>query len=122
MKVYWLDNISKYRTEIMGWAILGVMLAHVKSIYEFPDTVLTKLLGAFCYSVFTDGFLFHSGFGLYNSMYYDKNIKRFYKKRFLRLLVLYWIISTPYFIYTDLVVGEGMSSFTGHITTLSFKM
>lgn len=104
----------------MGWAILGVMLAHVKTICEFPDTLINKLLGVLCYSVFTGGFLLLSGLGLYNSMHYDNNIKRFYRKRVQRLLVPYWIISTPYFIYTDLVVGENVSSFWGHVTTSSF--
>ena len=120
MKVYWLANISKYRTEIMGWAILGVMLAHVKTICEFPDTLINKILGVLCYSVFTGGFLLLSGLGLYNSMHYDNNIKRFYRKRLQRLLVPYWIISIPYFIYTDMVVGENVSSFLGHVSTLSF--
>lgn len=104
----------------MGWAILGVMLAHVKTICEFPDTLINKLLGVLCYSVFTGGFLLLSGLGLYNSIHYDNNIMHFYRKRVLRLLVPYWIISTPYFIYTDLIVGESALSFIGHVSTLSF--
>lgn len=35
-----LFYISKYRTEIMGYAILGVMLAHIKGICGFPDTII----------------------------------------------------------------------------------
>lgn len=115
-----LFYISKYRTEIMGYAILGVMLAHIKGICGFPDTIFNKLLGVFCFSVFTGGFVFLTGLGLCFSLYKDGNLKRFYMKRIKRLLISYWIISTPYFLYTDLYLNSDAVAFVEHVTTISF--
>jgi peptidoglycan/LPS O-acetylase OafA/YrhL len=120
ISISYLSHISKYRTEIMGYAILGVMLAHIKTIGSFPDTIITKIIGFLCYSVFTGGFLFLSGLGLYSSLYHHCVIKDFYKKRAIRLLVPYLLISTPYFLYTDLVVGNDFTAFIGHVSTISF--
>lgn len=114
-----LFNISKYRTEIMGYAILGVMLAHIKVNCGFIDTIPSKVFGLFCYSVFTGGFFFISGLGLYNSLYYKDNCKDFYLKRIKRLLIPYWIISAPFFLYVDIVNANDLLSFMGHITTFS---
>ena len=115
-----LSYISKYRTEIMGYAILGVMLAHIKNICGFPDTIANKLLGLFCYSVFTGGFVFLTGLGLCFSLHKNSNLKSFYTKRIKRLLIPYWIISIPYFLYTDLYINSNVLAFVGHVTTLSF--
>ena len=115
-----LFYISKYRTEIMGYAILGVMLAHIKGICGFPDTIINKLLGVFCFSVFTGGFVFLTGVGLCFSLHKDGNLKRFYMKRIKRLLISYWIISTPYFLYTDLYLNSDVVAFIEHVITISF--
>ena len=118
--IHSIGLISKYRTEIMGYAILGVMLAHIKTIYGFPDTIWAQAIGFICYSVFTGGFFLLSGLGLHSSLCHDNNVKHFYKKRIIRLLVPYWIISTPYFIYIDLITGNGLVPFLGHVSTLAF--
>lgn len=115
-----LSYISKYRMEIMGYAILGVMLAHIKGICGFPDTIANKLLGVFCFSVFTGGFVFLTGLGLCLSLHKDGNLKRFYTKRIKRLLIPYWIISTPYFFCTDLYLNSDVVAFVEHVTTISF--
>lgn len=115
-----LSYISKYRTEIMGYAILGVMLAHIKGICGFPDTIANKLLGVFCFSVFTGGFVFLTGLGLCFSLHKNGNLARFYTKRIKRLLISYWIISTPYFLYTDLYLNGDVVAFVEHVTTISF--
>ena len=112
--------ISRYRTEIMGYAILGVMLAHIKTIGNYPDTIIAKAIGLVCYSVFTGGFVFLSGLGLYSSLYKNNNIKDFLRKRVIRLLIPYILISTPYFVFTDLIIGKDFVTFMEHITTVSF--
>ena len=75
-----IRSISYYRTEIMGYAILGVMLAHCK----------------------------------------NSNIKDFFKKRAIRLLIPYVLISLPFFVFTDVIIGKGFFPFLEHITTISF--
>lgn len=115
-----IDNISKYRSEIMGFAILGVMLAHIKTICVFPDTIWNKILGVFCYSVCTGGFIFLSGLGLYSSMSKNDGVKQFYIRRIKRLLIPFWIISTPYFLFTDIYQSHNFVAFLGHVSTLDF--
>ena len=115
-----IQGISSYRTEIMGYAILGVMLAHIKTIGNYPDTIMGKAIGFLCYSVFTGGFVFLSGLGLYSSLNKNSNIKDFFKKRAARLLIPYLLISLPYFVFTDVFIGEGFIPFLEHITTVSF--
>lgn len=105
----------------MGYAILGIMVAHIKVNTAFPEGILSKLVALFCYSVFTGGFVFFSGLGLYSSLNHSSNYKRYIIKRIKRLLIPYWIISTPYFLYTDLYVGDGnWTSFVTHFTTVAF--
>lgn len=118
--ISWLQNISKYRTELMGYAILGVMVAHIKTICGFPDTLASKVLGLLCYSIFTGGFIFLSGLGLYSSLQKKPYVKSFYLKRIKRLLIPYWIISIPYFAFTDLYSRLDILGFLGHITTIDF--
>lgn len=117
-----LAYISKFRTEIMGQAIIGVMLAHIKCIACFPESLWNKLLGVFCYSVFTGGFLLLSGLGLYKSFSVNDNIGRFYKKRARRLMIPYICLSFPFFVFTDLYLdgGGNIIQFLGHISTISF--
>lgn len=113
-----LENISKYRTALMGVAILGVMVAHCKG--DWPVSVFSKAVGLVCYSVFTGGFLFLSGFGLYHSMHNDDHVANFYKKRVKRLMVPWLCVASPYFIYTDLVLSSSLRDFLMHISTMAF--
>lgn len=116
-----LQYISEYRTEIMGYAIIGVMLSHLKTTCDYQlNLLISKLIGLFCYSVFTGGFFFLSGLGLYNSFDRNYNLHNFYLKRFKRLVVPYWLISTPYFLYTDILLNNSYINFFEHFTTISF--
>lgn len=112
------QSISKYRTALMGLAIIGVMVAHCKM--DWPVSIFSKLVGVFCYSIFTGGFLFLSGFGLYFSMSKDSSLLEFYRKRAKRLLLPWLCIATPYFLFMDVIHGGTWSEFLWHISTLSF--
>ena len=87
------SDISKYRTELMGIAILWVYLFHSqiiisRSFYYCIPFVLkeTGYIGV-------DIFFFLSGYGLIY-LFYNNNtsISSFYYKRFLRIIPTYWII------------------------------
>lgn len=93
------STIGKYRTELLGFAMLNVFALHflVWTRMVEPQWLVTSL-NFFGKLVFTEGFVLLSGYGLYHSMYYNNDVKLFYKKRFKRLIVPYWLIATPFFI------------------------
>ena len=113
-----LTAISTYRTALMGIAILGVMIGHCK--IDWPVSIFSRTVGLLCYSVFTGGFLFLSGFGLYHSMSKNDSIKDFYAKRMKRVLVPWVCIAVPYFLFMDVIHSGSLSNFLWHVSTLSF--
>lgn len=94
-----VKGIEKYRSVLMGLAILSVLKSHLFTFVNHEhDSFFELVLDKFPAIVFTQGFLFLSGFGLYYSYTNNNNIKEFYKKRVKRLLVPFLIISSPFFI------------------------
>ena len=103
-----LNNISKYRDEIMGFAIIWIMLFHSSfgdAVY-FSGMRIIWRLGRFIELGNTgcDVFMFVSGIGLFYS--FSKSIesntldlKAFYIKRLKRLFIPVWIIWGPYWTY-----------------------
>lgn len=82
-----LSDISIYRSELMGWAILWIMMLH------FTFTQI-KPLGFVAQYGFAgvDIFMLVSGFGLYFSLNKDSNLTHFYKKRLLRIFPTYYLL------------------------------
>lgn len=113
-----LTAISTYRTALMGIAILGVMIGHCKT--DWPVSIFSRTVGLLCYSVFTGGFLFLSGFGLFFSMSKNPNVDDFYRKRVKRLLVPWLCLAVPYFLLMDIVQAGKWNAFLWHVSTLSF--
>ena len=113
---------SKYRLTLMGIAILGVLSGHFFTLSGIvPSNIITLLLSKIYILVFTQGFLFLSGFGLYFSYSKNSSTIDFYKRRLFRVLVPYIILTTPYFIYVDFFVNQpDLLKFIGHITTLGY--
>lgn len=98
---------STYRTTLMGVAILGVLTSHFFTFAHLPfSNIFTDLLGKTWLLVYIEGFLFLSGFGIFFSMSKKGNVKDFYKRRFLRLMVPYLLFTVPYFIFQDLVFDQ----------------
>ncbi len=81
-----LDLISKYRTQLMGVAILWVMFYH--SHINVEAYTLLKFIKRIGYGG-VDIFMLLSGFGVYFSISKDGSTKNFYKKRALRILPYY---------------------------------
>lgn len=84
-----LSLISKYRTHIMGFAILWIMWFH--SPYIGKSEVWHFIHNIGFYGV--DMFLLVSGLGLYFSMRKSKSIGEFYLKRAIRILPAYLIVT-----------------------------
>lgn len=114
-----LKSVSNYRTELMGVAIIAVLAGHFAQL-----SGLSGVIVAFCrllsLLVFTEGFLFLSGFGLFYSFSDNSSLKIFYKKRLKRLLFPYVVLSILYFVFFDLVKDADPLAFLAHISSLSF--
>lgn len=108
--------ISSYRTELMGYGILGVMLMHI--VMRLPFDI--PLIGDVARFVYTQGFIFLSGFGLYYSFTRNRNITLFYERRMMRLYLPYLIISIPFFLVIVIVTHQDIIDFGGYLTTLIF--
>ena len=97
MLTYRFSLLSNYRSALMGIAILGVMFAHAVSWTNNPCHI-GIVLNPFARLVFTEGFLFLSGFGLFYSFQKQSNIKLFYERRVTRLLIPFMVIALPYYL------------------------
>lgn len=113
--------LRKYRAELMGIAMLNVMVLHSLSWTGFNSPGwAASVLNIFGRLLFTEGFLFLSGFGLYYSLHKNYNLRLFFVKRFQRLLIPYWVMSLPFFM-TWLIVGRfGVGGLLMRLTTLEF--
>ena len=91
--------LSKYRTPLMGIAIIGIYLTHYKQAYyihKIPYTRFVNFLGYGTSGV--DIFMILSGLGLCYSFAKDDNLLHFYRKRLVRLLPAYVITQLVFFI------------------------
>lgn len=76
-------DVSTYRQQIMGLAMIWVVLFHYQLI-GIPSIVTGHGFTG------VDLFFFVSGLGLYHSMSNNNDIPSFYKKRFFRVIPLYF--------------------------------
>ena len=116
MKKGLLQLVSKYRTELMGYAILGVFICHVVMRTQLHSTILHEIPRL----VYTQGFLFLSGFGLYYSFSNDGNLTRYFTKRIRRLYIPYFMMSLPFFLIIVWASHQTILDLLGYLTTLVF--
>ena len=85
-KIYYTD-ISECRSELMGWAIIWIMMLH------FTFTQI-KPLGFVAQYGFAgvELFLFVSGFGIFFALEKSKNALLYYKRRLLRIFPTYYLL------------------------------
>lgn len=111
--------VSKYRGELMGLGILGVMLGHFLEWNSYQG-VVSYIFKPFVGLVFTEGFLLLSGLGLYYSFKKNDNLKVFYKKRVNRLLIPFFIMALPFYVLQGILYHETLCDFLLNITSLHF--
>lgn len=124
--------LSKYRKELMGIGILEVLLLH---FYTLQNMAVPGFVMNLIELVFVHGFLFLSGFGLFYSFTNDNNVKRFYKKRFITVMLPYLLFAIPYYTYfyiskqqhiipiyssTISLHSNELITYIGRITTLGY--
>lgn len=85
-----MENVSKYRTELMGLSILWIMLYHSK--IDIPDILMPlKFIKSIGYAG-VDIFFLLSGLGLTFSISKDSSLKSFYWKRMTRIIPVFWVV------------------------------
>lgn len=93
--IAYLDLLSKHRNALMGFAMLWIMVFHIPVLsgVKLFDFIQSVGYGG------VDIFLFLSGFGMYFAMLkYGNNLKKYYKKRFLRIMPEFWFVLVIVFI------------------------
>lgn len=114
------QTLSKYRRELMGLAIILIMICHTTLYFE--QRVIRSLyfpLIEFC-KIGVDIFFLMSGIGLYYSFYKDKNVIRFYRKRLLRILPTYAFVIILWALFSIPTTMEDGASFLWKYSLISF--
>lgn len=107
-----IKDISTYRSELMGWSILWIMMLH----FTFNQIKPLGFIAQYGYAG-VDIFLFVSGFGLYYSLDKDNNLMYYYKKRILRIFPTYYIIG---FITNLLITHDNILTYIFRYSTIGF--
>lgn len=111
--------LSKFRAELMGIAALMILICHANVNHVALPDILYKL---FIFgNLGVDIFLFVSGFGLYYSLKgRTGSFSKWYKRRYLRILVPYLLIGVLFWTYDAIVNQEGWNYFVLNLSTLSY--
>lgn len=123
MKVMFnLGLISKYKVALMGLSIILIVLGHARAsgvVYPFLlDKLIIASMGTIC-------FFLLSGMGMYYSLskldsFNAGQLFHWYKKRYTRLLIPYFILSIPVFAINIIYEGGSFVDFILRVTTVSF--
>jgi len=99
-----ISSLSRYRAELMGAAMIFIILFHVFVRRSDPFFGLHRLG-----NIGVDMFLFVSGIGLWFAWTKNQSLTRFYKRRLLRIYPA-WIIVACLFYIPDYLNGGGHST------------
>ena len=88
-----LAEMSRYRGELMGAAIVFIILFHVPLARSDAFFGLRR-----CGNIGVDMFLFLSGIGLWYSWVKNPSVRHFYKRRLLRIFPTWLVISSIYYL------------------------
>lgn len=91
-EIAWAD-VSRYRGELMGAAILFIILFHI----PLPRSDMFFGLRR-CGNIGVDMFFFLSGIGLWHSWVKNPSMSHFYKRRLLRIFPTWLVISSIYYL------------------------
>lgn len=94
-----VSDLSRFRTQIMGAATIGVILCHAVLWDDELPFVFAKVLSLGNFGV--DIFLLVSGMGIFYSLNKSgsSNLQNWYMRRFVRILIPYVVIMGPYWIW-----------------------
>lgn len=112
-----LESLSTYRTQLMGIATLMIIACHAMAMINLPS-VIDKILSFGNLGV--DIFLLLSGVGCYYSFRKRHSVTAFWKKRTVRMMIPYVLI-TLFFGLFYIIVGEyGIPYILLRLTTITY--
>ena len=116
------DLFSKNRALLMGFSIVLIIVFHwaenFSLLLDYTPPLLYPLVKQGSTGV--EMFLFLSGIGLYFSFTRNSNLKDFYVKRFVQILVPYLMIAAPYQIWQDFFYTDhGISGFLADLSMVT---
>lgn len=115
-----IKHISDYRQELMGIAIIGVLIMHFFSIGEIERSLSVRVVSIIPTLAFTETFLFLSGLGIFSSLSRGGDVFEFYKKRFKRLVIPYILMAfVPVLLYV-IINDESFWHFFYRLSTIDF--
>ena len=107
--------LSRYRGVLMGISIINIILFHYFDDVKTSEVVLVnaqQLFYRYINSSNVDIFILVSGLGLYFSMKKNRNLAAFYKRRFSRVLIPYFLVAVPAIYWRQIIFyHRGMKSF-----------
>lgn len=111
-KYFSFNDISTYRSQLMGWAIIWIMMLHFRFLQIGP-------LGFIAQYGFAgvDVFMLVSGFGLYFSLEKDSRLKMFYKRRLIRIFPVYYLLGI---ISSAFIFHDSLFTYLFRYTTIGF--
>lgn len=119
--LFTLEDLSRFRQELMGIGIIGVLLSHLVTVGDFDTrNIITQILLLFKQLVYTQGFLFLSGFGLYFSLSNNSDYLPYLKRRVIRLYIPFLVMTIPFFLIQVINRDESLWLLFGRLTTVAF--
>lgn len=113
--------LSKFRTELMGVATLLILICHIHLVVG--DTPFTLFLYKWSVSQGVEMFLFLSGIGLSFSLEMNKDkesLSSWYKRRFLRVLIPYMLIATPWYVARGIINVDSVCEILYVLSTIAY--
>ena len=115
-----LSLLSKYRTELMGFSAIGIIMCHACGNNVAMPSVLWQIcsLGQIGVSIF---FLL-SGMGMYYSLLKTEQggVIAWYRVRYIKLLVPYLLMVIPFYIWLDIIRNQDFVRFLLKVSTAEF--
>ena len=123
-KQFSYENLSRYRTVLMGLQIILIICFHFAvDGYYVRDSRIIYLFYKYIRSSGVDMFLLLSGVGLYFSWKKTPVIRTFYLKRYTRILIPYFLVAIPAWIWLDVFyLNAGWGKFFEDLFFLTDKM
>ena len=107
-----ISDISTHRSELMGWAILWVMMLH----FTFTQIKPLGFIAQYGYAG-VDIFMMVSGLGLFFSLERHKSIITYFSNRLLRIFPTYYILGI---FSSTLVYHDTFTSYLFRYSTIGF--
>lgn len=120
-----LKYLSLYRTELMGFAAIGIICCHAYANGVILPKWFTLFFGG---QLGVSVFFFLSGLGIWYSLqhvnrcvwWWEGEVYHWYIKRYKKLFIPFLMLAIPFFAYQTISGGHNIWFFITRITTIEF--